>query len=218
MLKTVMVASALFCGVLVVGAAGPAQANYVVNGTFSDPNVGTGWAPFANGDVPGWTNPQNNDGLEIDSTLVVFGMPEYGTETQSLEVDGSTFGTAAQTINGLTVGANYLFSWGYGDRPGSGPQQLDVYFGDTLVTSDIGSGSGEWTANSFVVTATSSSETISFVADVTDGNPSVGNEIADVSLVDAPEPAAVALFGAGLFGIFLIRYGDKTARAWTAAG
>jgi hypothetical protein len=217
MLKTIMMASALCCGVLLTGAANSAQANYVVNGTFLNPNVGTSWAAFANGSVPGWTNPRNNDGLEIDSTQVL-GMPNYGAETQSLEVDGSTFDTAAQTISGLTVGANYLFSWGYGDRPGSGPQQLDVYFGNTLVTSDVGSGSGAWTTNSFLVTATSSSETISFVADVTSGNPSVGNEIADVSLVAAPEPASLALFGAGLLGILLIRRGDRTAApAWVTA-
>jgi hypothetical protein len=217
MLKTIIVASALFCGVLLVGVASPAQANYVVNGTFSNPDVGTGWAPFANGGVPGWTNPQNNDGLEIDGTLVVFGMPDYGAEAQSLEVDGSTFDTAAQTVSGLTIGASYVFSWGYGDRPGSGPQRLDVYFGNSLVTSDIGSGSGAWTTNSFAVTATGSSETISFVADVTSGRPSVGNEIADVSLVDAPEPASLALFGAGLFGILLIRRGGEAAARARAA-
>lgn len=210
-------ACALICGALTIGGTDPARANYVVNGAFSDPAVGTNWASFANGAVPGWTNTRNADGLEIDYTPVL-GLADYGTEAQSLEVDGATFDTATQTITGLTAGANYLFSWGYGDRPGSGAQALEVYFGNTLVTTDIGSGSGDWTSNSFLVAATSSSETISFVAEDTSGNPSVGNEIAAVSLVDAPEPASVALLGAGLCIVLLIRRSDKAAAPrWATA-
>lgn len=181
--------------------------NLIENGSFDSPIVGTNWAIFANGGVPGWTS--NNNEIEIDYTPIL-GLPCYsGTGgCQSMEVDGTTFDTISQTVTGLTLGENYVLSWGYGDRPGSGPQQLDVSFGGNLVTSDIGSGSGTWSANSVIVTADATSEVLSFAAIDTSaigGNPPVGNEVGDVSLTAAPEPASLALLSAGLVTLGLTR-------------
>jgi hypothetical protein len=192
--------------VLVGNGAGELQAtNLIVNGSFETPNVGTFWTNFANGAVLGWNDTSGSDGIEIDFSPVVGG-PAYDGN-QSMEVDATTFDTVSQTVNGLTVGQQYLLFWAYGDRPGSGPQQLDVYFGGNLVTIDSdtaatdGNASLVWFPQSFIATATSTSEVLSFAAVNVGGLSSYGNEIDGVSLQSIPEPATLLLLAPGLIGL-----------------
>jgi hypothetical protein len=180
-------------------------ANLVVNGTFSTPNVGGSWNLFPNGAVPGWTS--NNNEIEIDSPGAV-GMPCISAGCQSAEWDGTTFDTISQTVTGLTPGRAYTLSWEYGDRGGSGPQETDVSFGGSLVTQDSNASMspGTWSLNTFTVTATATSEILSFAALDTSssgGNPSIANELTGVSLIS--EPVSLALLGARLAGLGLIR-------------
>jgi len=159
-----------------------------------DPNEGTGYDIIANGGVPGWNDTCcTGDGIEIDYSPVIGG-PAYDG-SQSMEVDANTFDTVSQTVNGLTVGQQYTLFWAYGDRPGSGPQELEVYFGGSLVTTDYDlaatNSSLVWFPQSFTVTATSTSEVLSFAAVNVGGLESYGNEIDGVSLNAVPEPGTL---------------------------
>ncbi len=191
------------------GAGDLKAANLIVNGSFESPSVGTNWANFANGAVPGWNDTSGSDGIEIDYSPVIGGIAYDGN--QSMEVDATTFDTVSQTVVGLTVGDQYRLFWAYGDRPGSGPQQLNVYFGGNLVTTDSdtsvtdGNASLVWFPQSFLVTATSTSEVLSFAAVNVGGLPSYGNEIDGVSLSEVPEPATLPLVAPALIG--LLGYG-----------
>lgn len=185
---------------LVLSAGGRANADLIVNGSFETPNVGGGFAFFPNGAVPGWTS--NNNELEIDFTPILSpaGTPAFAGN-QSAELDGNTFDTISQTVTGLTPGRTYLLSWAYGTRPGSGPQQMNVLFGGNLVAEDAILSSDPnaviWTPQSVLVSATGTSEVLSFEAVNVGGNPSVGNELDAVSLVTVPEPSSLALLGLG---------------------
>jgi PEP-CTERM motif len=195
---------------LVLGGASSARADLIVNGSFETPYVGPGspFDPFdfniyPNGGVPGWTS--NNNETEIDYTPQAIGYPAYAG-IQSLELNGSTFDTISQTVTGLVPGQVYRLSWAYGTRAGYGPQQANVIFGGVTVATDstdgIFAGPGGWTLNTVLVTATATSEVLSFQAVNTSGlggSPGGGNEIDAVSLVPAavPEPSTLALLALG---------------------
>ena len=135
-----------------------------------------------------------------------------------------------QTVTGLTVGQAYILSWAYGDRPDSGDEEMLVHFGSSVAETSPGANPGGtpvavdydtlngsnsavlWTFNSVTVTATSSSEVLSFVGldypgYTNNGGASYGNEIDDVSLIATPEPSTwlLLLSGRGLLGLVLAR-------------
>jgi len=196
---------ALTAAALSLTSSAYANPNLVVNGNFDAPNVGGGWNIFPNGGVPGWVNVSNNDGIEIDRSAILGG-PAYPGTTQSAELDGNVWDSIGQTVSGLTVGDTYALSWAYGQRPGSGYQLANVFFGGNLVTTDVTTGYDNtltWSLNTFDVTATSTSETLVFAAVPGLGAPSVGNEITAVSLTNAvPEPSTVLLVALGAFFLF----------------
>ncbi len=208
-----------FSAAIVTGAAlglasTQAKANLITDGDFSLPNQGGGWNIYSPG-TNSWLN-TNGDGIEI-GTSPIYGLPCINGGCQQLEVNANTFDSDAQTVNGLTVGQTYNLFFDYGGRPGGGPQLLDVYFNGVLLTQDSGS-YGVWTPNSFDITATSTSEILSFQSINVGGLPSYGNEITNVSLNATPLPSTWTMLIAGFIGLGFFAYrGTKKGSAAIAA-
>lgn len=192
--------------VLALGLSGAANAgatNLIVNGSFESPSVDGSFALISNGGVPGWTTTDPAGVIEIDNPSVFGGGSTAYDVTQSLEVNAYNPEDVQQTVTGLTVGQTYLLSWAYGDRPGSGDEELQVFFGSNLIATNTDTLEGSnpevlWFPNAVTVTATSTSEVLSFNGVYVDGSPSYGNEIDAVSLVATPEPSTLLLFASGL--------------------
>ena len=170
----------------------PARANLIVDGSFETPSVGSSWSIFANGQVPGWTS--NNNEIEIDYSPIL-GLPGAYDGTQSVELNGNTFDTISQLVTGLTLNQTYRLTWAYAGRSGSCNEQMNVLFGGAQVgqnTSD-GDGAQAFADYSTFVTATATSETLSFAAINVGGSPGLGNELDAVTLTAVPEPGSLAL-------------------------
>jgi hypothetical protein len=171
----------------------------IINGSFENPSVGGDWSLFSNGQVSGWYTTDPSGVIEIDNSSIFGGAAFSGT--QSLEVNAYNPEAVDQLVTGLVVGQTYDLSWAYGDRPGSGAQQMQVWFGGSLVTLDsdnLNNSSLLWFPQTFVVIATSTSEVLSFEGLPDSGLPSYGNEVDGVSLVGTPEPSSLLLLGTGL--------------------
>jgi hypothetical protein len=192
-----------------LGLAGAAQAsvNLVVNGNFSLPDPSTynqsGFNQAVS--IPGWTS-NTTDTIEtgLNST---YGFANYSaTVDTNLELNDNTYGSVTQTFTGLVAGKTYQLSWAYGNRAGSGYQELLAQWdGGTLVT-EAGGTPGLWfTTGPFNVVATGGSDTLTFTSQNEGGPPALGNELTAVSLIDVPEPTswALMLVGIGLGGAAL---------------
>ncbi|MGD0901300.1 MAG: PEP-CTERM sorting domain-containing protein [Terracidiphilus sp.] len=214
-----------FVAVLAFGVAGAARCgadDLIVNGSFALPDVGGNWSMEPNGSVPGWFTTDTAGLIEIDNPAVFGGgSSAYAGNQgdQSLEVNANYPEDVFQTVSNLVVGEQYTLFWAYGDRPDSGDEELQVYFGPSvnfvpadLVATDYdyldGSNSAVlWYPNTAVVTATSATEVLSFNAVYDNGiydngGESYGNEIDAVSLMPTPEPSTLLLFASGLGLLF----------------
>ncbi len=119
--------------------------------------------------------------------------------------------TVSQTVNNLTVGATYLLSFYYAGAQQSGftgqtTEALTVGFGsqtyNTPVLTDANHGFTGWSAQSVAFTATSTSQTLSFLADGTPGGEPPFSLLDGVSLVQVtPEPSTLALLGSGILAV-----------------
>jgi hypothetical protein len=223
--KTIAAAAVLALSVAASGGAANASTNLISDGDFSNPDQGGGWNIYSPG-INGWTN-VNGDGIEIGNSGV-YGLACENAGCQNLEVNANTFDSDEQVVTGLTVGAYYNLSYLYGARNSGGPDIMNAYFGDappslaSFLTTNTNplvgnSGPNSWTANSFVVKADATTETLYFQSVDTNGLPSYGNEITNVSLTAVPEPATWAMFLAGFGGIgFMLRNARRKNAAATA--
>lgn len=126
-------------------------------------------------------------------------------------------GTISQTLTGLTVGANYLltFSWATGQlqsRSGATTDNIMATLGNqsftTQTVADASQSSTPWLTQTFLYTASATTETLSFLAQGTPSGLPPMVALDGVSVVAAPEPASIALFGTalGVLGFFYRRH------------
>jgi hypothetical protein len=145
-----------------------------------------------------------------------------------------------QTVSNLTVGSSYMLSFSQatmqasesGESPAGFTAAWNVYFGTgpasnaysapTAVSSTMVNpyqGSTSWVAQTMTFTATAATETLSFFATGSNGQPPFllldGISLTQTSgtAQSVPEPASLAMFGVGLAGFMVIRRSRKTAVA-----
>lgn len=139
------------------------------------------------------------------------GLAPHGGNFAALNGDFQV-GALSQTITGLTVGKSYTLSFDYAysqqrDFSGATTQSLTASLGGTnLVTPTYllpSHGFGGWTNYSSTITATASTEVLSFLAHASPQEPGMAL-LTDVSLTGAvPEPAtwAMMIVGLGAIGV-----------------
>jgi hypothetical protein len=128
-------------------------------------------------------------------------------------------GSISQTISGLTLGATYTvtFDWATGQlqsRSGATTDNVKVSFGgQSYTTQTISNASGSstpWLQQSFLYTATSTTETLTFLAQGTPTGLPPMVALDGISVVQTPEPASIAVMGSGLM---LLGYFYRRRRA-----
>lgn len=204
------------------------QTTYTQNNQF-----GSGTGQYGQG-VTGWTgNGGYNLYFFAGTANTVSAITQYGTSPTGgerlwgsnvtspaggnfvgMDGDTSVAGGISQTISGLTAGSNYTlsFTWGAGQlqsRTGDTTEAIQVTFGgQTRTTSYVSTLSQTfygWMTQSYVFTASSATQALSFLALGTPSGYPPFVTLDGVSLVYAPEPATLALLGAGLVGLIIRR-------------
>jgi hypothetical protein len=169
---------------------------YFINGTAT---VNSANSQFDNG---------YNTGLEKFYTMA--GSPTGGSGN-FVALDGDQTsgvqGSISQTISGLTIGANYTvtFDWATGQlqsRSGATTENVNVSFGNqnftTQTINNASQSSTPWLQQSFLYTATSATETLTFLAQGTPTGLPPMVALDGISVVQTPEPASITIMATGL--------------------
>jgi hypothetical protein len=185
----------------------PAQANLVVNGGFEDSSVGNGTSAMFTS-IAGWTG---DPSIELQNHIVR--APFAGNNLAELDTNMNS--AMSQNI-GTVAGQTYEISFEYAPRSGTSASSNGFKFlWDGVMIDNIAEDSSNladtsWKKFTFNEVATGAQSRIEFSAAGTSG--SRGGFLDDVqaNAVDpvtaaVPEPRTLALFGAGLVAVAVVK-------------
>lgn len=226
-------------GVLIVGGASLAGATQLIaNGSFEDPDIGSGWSVFTS--IPDWDT-VSGPGIEIQHDGVISGVntpygdqyveldSHYVGEDMKYNLDHNTNSAMMQIVD-TELGSEYDFSFAYSPRPGVSAEsnRLRVQWygwdgnnlqGAALWTRDFwadGANGAYWTT--FQETLSSALfgqySQVALVVSAWGDDDTVGMFVDNFQLNSqpVPEPATMLLLGSGLAGLAALKRRRKADR------
>ncbi|SDJ65160.1 MULTISPECIES: choice-of-anchor C family PEP-CTERM protein [Bradyrhizobium] len=199
-----------------------AQASPFTNGSFETGSAPGSFITLDGGDatsITGWTVGGGSNAVDYIGSYW-----KASDGTRSLDLNGLVPGSISQTFDVIS-GQTYRVSFDLAGNPAGGPQfkTLDSTANLTLYSPppfDVNGNSLSnmgWLNYSFLFTATSSSETLTFTSTTSgySGNSSYptafGPALDNVSVTAVPEPSTWAMMILGFFGIGFVAYRRKSS-------
>lgn len=211
--------AAVLVAITMSGAAQASPVNLITNGEFETPGGVSSYTIFPVNGVPGWST--TGTGVELWQQGFL-GSPTTGSDGlatgQSLELNAnngndSIFQLFTVPLNITSNSAVLSFdAWPRESALGR-VSLVGSISGTILASSPIAMNGSAWTPNIFNVTV-AAGEAITLYFQALGGNSAVSPHVDQVAfMVNVPEPGTLALLGAGLMGLLLIRRRNRYAAA-----